>query len=187
MIHTEWSDDFMGIAYRYFDLRMNIVPLLPHRKKALKMWQDVIHWWYDASIRVRFIEYPDQYRFVIGAESRRPDSNVSFYKILHKSPHYERFKTGYGDAAYLRLGEYSTRRLHDVKDSDICNCGHPAGDHADDESTECLEDGCDCREFVQTQVYMLRRKKTITDIVFLDYTDIEKDPLSWNCINSNPS
>ena len=176
----------MGIAYRYFDLRMNIVPLFHNRKVALKMWQDVIHWWQDASIRVRFIEYPDQYRFVMGAESQRPDSNVSFYKILDKSPHYERFKRGYGEAAYLRFGEYSTRRLHEVKDSDICNCSHPAGDHADDEdSTECLEEGCGCTEFIQTQVYMLKRKKTISDIVFLDYADVRDDPLAWNCVNSN--
>ena len=74
-----WSDQFLGIAYRYFDLRMNIVPLFSDRRGALKLWQSVMHWWFDASIRVRFIEYPDRYWFVMGSESRRPRTPTSTF------------------------------------------------------------------------------------------------------------
>ena len=181
----KWFDDFMGVAYRYFDLRMNVVPLFPKRREGLKIWQDTIHWWPDASIRIRFVEGREKYWFIMGSESSRPDSNVSFYKVLPRSAYYERFKAGYGEVAYLRFGEYTTKSLDQVKDSDVCNCGHPAGDHADDESTECLEESCKCGEFVSTQVYVLKRKKTVTDIAFVDESSVQDDPLAWNCINAN--
>ena len=34
-------------------------------------------------------------------------------------------------------------------------------------------------------VKLLKRKKTITDIKFLDENDVKDDPLVWNCINVN--
>lgn len=180
-----WFDGFLGVAYRYFDLRMNVVPLFPKRREGLKIWQDIIHWWPDTSIRIRFVEDKEKYWFVMASESKRPDSNMSFYKVLPRSSHYERFKAGYGEAAYLRFGEYSTKRLADVKDSDVCNCGHPAGDHDDGDTTECLEEGCECEDFLSTQVYVLKRKKTVTDIAFISEADVRDDPLAWNCINAN--
>ena len=181
----QWFDDFLGVAYRYFDLRMNVAPLFATRKEGLHLWQDTIHWWPDASIRVRFIEDGQRYWFAMGADSRRPDSNVMFRKNLAQSSHYVRFKRGVGEAAYLRFGEYSVRYISDVRDSDVCNCGHAAGDHEyDQDDTRCLDEDCACEQFAMVQVYFLRRKKTISDIKFLDIADIKDDPLSWNCINS---
>lgn len=180
-----WCGDFRGVAYRYFDLRMNVVLLFGSRKEAQRLWQEVVHWWPDASVRIRFVEEPDNYWFVMGAESRHPDSNMSFYRRLPRSPHYERFKAGYGEAAYVKFGEHVSKTLHQVKDSDICNCLHPAGDHADDVDTRCLEDGCNCRRFVSDEVYLLKRKKTVADIEFLDMADVSEDPLAWNCMRAN--
>ena len=39
----QWFDDFVGVAYRYYDLRMNVVPLLTDRKQSASLWHDVIH------------------------------------------------------------------------------------------------------------------------------------------------
>ena len=90
-----WFDDFVGVAYRYYDLRMNIVPLLTDRKEASSLWHDVIHWWLNPSIKVRFVEIGDQYWFIMGSDSQKPSSNMSFFKILQKSENYERFKKGH--------------------------------------------------------------------------------------------
>jgi hypothetical protein len=30
-----------------------------------------------------------------------------------------------------------------------------------------------------------KRKKTITDILYLDEKDVKDDPLAWNCLNKN--
>ena len=51
-----WYDDFVGVAYRYYDLRMNVVPLFTDRKEAASLWHDTIHPWVDPSIKIRFLE-----------------------------------------------------------------------------------------------------------------------------------
>ena len=83
----------MGVAYRYYDLRMNVVPLFADRKEASTIWHDTIHWWSDPSIKIRFVEIDDKYWFIIGSDSQRPESNFSFFKILQKSENYERSRT----------------------------------------------------------------------------------------------
>ena len=56
-----WFDDFVGVAYRYYDLRMNIVPLIADRKQSASLWHDTIHWWLDPSIKIRFVEMDDDF------------------------------------------------------------------------------------------------------------------------------
>ena len=94
---------------------MNVVPLLTDRKQSTSLWHDVIHWWVDPSIKIRFVEIDDDYWFIMGADSQKPTTNMSFFKKLQKSENYERFKKGHGGEAYLRLGVYTDKPLSDVK------------------------------------------------------------------------
>lgn len=196
-----WRDDFLGVAYRYYDLRMNVVPLFDERKPAVDLWHNTIRHWIDPAIRLRFVESGDRYWFVLDAETRDPYNNVSLYKVLPVSEHYTRFRNGYEGEAYLRLGIYSKKYFGDVKDDALCNCGHAREDHDDGEDEDvagparrdgsgsllhdCLYDGCGCEHFVSFQVTLLRKKKTITDIAFLGEDDVRDDPLAWNCLNAN--
>lgn len=102
----QWFDDFLGVGYRFYDLRMNVFPIFSDKKKAIKIWEDVIKWWADPSIKIRFVEISDDYWFVMGGYSPFPESNKSFFKVLKKSEHYERFKKGHDGEAYLRMGIY---------------------------------------------------------------------------------
>ena len=180
-----WFDDFMGVAYRYYDLRMNVVPLLTDRKQSASLWHDTIHWWVDPSIKIRFVEIGDKYWFILGSDSQKPDTNLSFFKVLHKSENYERFKKGHEGEAYLRLGVYAKKTLGDVKKSALCNCSHEARDHDEGDNDVCLYNSCDCKKFASFQVNLLKRKKTITDILYLEEKDVKDDPLAWNCLNKN--
>ena len=180
-----WFDDFMGVAYRYYDLRMNVVPLFTDRKQSVSLWHDTIHWWLDSSIKIRFVETGDKYWFIMGSDSQKPDTNLSFFKVLQKSENYERFKKGHGGEAYLRLGVYTKKSLSDVKKSALCNCSHEARDHDERDEDVCLYNNCDCKKFASFQVNLLKRKKTITNIVFLEEKDVKDDPLTWNCLNVN--
>jgi len=65
-----WFDSFLGVAYRYYEIRMNVVPLFSDLKIARKFWMDTMHWWNDHSIKIRFVETGDTYWFIMGAESR---------------------------------------------------------------------------------------------------------------------
>ncbi|QUC64906.1 hypothetical protein NsoK4_01080 [Nitrosopumilus sp. K4] len=180
-----WFDAFLGVAYRYYDLRMNVVPLFSDRKEATNLWTEKIHWWTDPSIKIRFVEIDDDYWFIMGAESQKPDSNMSFFKTLPKSENYERFKKGHGGEAYLRLGVYSEQTLNDVKKDALCSCGHAAEDHDEGDNDACLYKVCICKKFSSFQVNLLKRKKTVTDISFVDEKDAKDDPLVWNCLYVN--
>ena len=132
-----WFEEFLGIAYRYFDVRMNIVLMFSERKPASSLWFDTIHAWNDHIIKIRFVETGDDYWFVMGADSRKPETNKYFYKVLPKSEHYERFKIGHQGSAYLRFGIYKEKSMSEVKNAELCNCGHRKDDH-DEEKTDCL-------------------------------------------------
>ena len=180
-----WFNDFLGVAYRYYDLRMNIVPLFEDRKRAVNLWHDTIYWWVDPSIKIRFVDADDKYWFIMGSDSQKPNSNMSFFKILTKSDNYERFKKGHDGEAYLRLGVYSKKSLGDVKKSALCDCSHAAEDHDEGDGDACLYEVCSCKKFTSFQVNLLRRKKTVTDIAYLQEKDIKDDPLVWNCLYVN--
>ena len=180
-----WFDDFVGVAYRYYDLRMNVVPLFTDRKESTSIWHDTIHWWLDPSIKIRFVEIDDDYWFIMGSDSQKPETTLSFFKVLPKSENYERFKKGHGGEAYLRLGVYTKKSLNDVKKDALCNCNHDAQDHDENDDDVCLFNNCDCKQFSSFQVNLLKKKKTITDIKFLEEKDVQDDPLAWNCLNAN--
>lgn len=179
-----WFDDFLGVAYRYYDLRMNVAPLFPERRQAVDMWHDYIHWWIDPTIRIRFVETGNRYWFILGSDSGRPDKNTSFYKELTVSESYRRFKRGHAGEAYLRFGVYVKKYFDDVKDDAVCDCGHVKEDHDVDDKS-CLYEDCQCSGFESFQVTLLKKKKTVTDIRFLSEDDIRDDPLAWNCLYVN--
>ena len=180
-----WFDDFLGVAYRYYDLRMNVVPLFSERKQATNLWNETIHWWPDHDIKLRFVETGDKYWFILGAVSKKPESNKSLFKILSKSEHYERFKNGHGGEAYLRLGVYAILHKKNAKDDTVCNCKHRLDDHEEGNSAACLVEECGCKNFESFQVNLLKKTKTVTDIKFLQEDQVKEDPLTWNCLYAN--
>ncbi len=180
-----WYDDFLGVAYRFYDLRMNVAPLFTDRKQSVKIWHNVIRWWLDHSIRIRFVEDGDNYWFIMASESKRPDTNMSFFKFLTKSEHYERFKKGHEGEAYLRLGIYAEKTSKDSKDDAVCSCKHILEDHYDEDLASCMIEDCKCENFKSFQVTLLRKKKTVTDIKFLQEEEAIDDSLAWNCLNEH--
>ena len=181
-----WINDFLGVAYRYYDLRMNVVPLFSERKQATNFWHETIHWWNDHSIKIRFVETGDKYWFVMGGDSSKPQTNKFFFKILDQSPNYERFKKGHGGEAYLRLGTYTKKFKKDVKNDAVCDCGHIKEDHEEeDDHDDCFVGDCKCTKFESFQVNLLKKKKTVTDIKFLQEDEVKDDPLTWNCLYVN--
>ena len=73
-----------------------------------------------------------------------------------------------------------------MKGDALCNCGHEKEDHDDeDERHDCLYEDCNCVKFESFQVNLLKKKKTVTDIAFLDESEVKDDSLAWNCLNTN--
>ncbi len=126
---VKWFDDFIGIAYRYYEIRMTVAPLFDDRKEAAKLWRETIHWWNDHSIKIRFVEIDDNYWFIMGAESKETKNIKFLFKVLPKSSYYERFKKGHDGSAYLRFGTYAKKYKNEVKDDAVCDCKHRKDDH----------------------------------------------------------
>ena len=181
----EWFDDFIEIAYRYFEIRMTVAPLFDDRKVAAKLWRETTHWWNDHSIKIRFVEIDDNYWFIMGAESKETKNIKFLFKILPKSSYYERFKKGHDGSAYLRFGTYAKKSKKDVKDDAVCDCKHRKDDHEEGEYDECLVENCDCKKFESFQINLLKKKKTVTNIKFLTEDQIQDDVLAWNCFSVN--
>ena len=183
-ISIKWDDNFLGVAYRYFDVRMNIALMFPERKEASNLWLETVNWWNDHTIKVRFVEIGDDYWFIVGADSRKPATNKSFYKILPKSQHYERFKKGHEGSAILRFSVYSKKFFDDVKKDVPCDCEHRKDDHNDENNDNyCLYEECDCKKFESFQVNLLKKKKVVTNIKFMNEEEVKDDSLAWNCLN----
>lgn len=178
---TQWYDEFLGVAYRYFDLRMNVIPLFSSKKQASDLWNETVHWWSDHDIKMRFVDTGDKYWFILAAETRRPEHNRAIFKLLPKSENYARFKKGHQGEAYLRFATYSEKGEGQVKGDAKCNCGHLKEDH----NGRCDMEGCSCTKFETFQLMMLRKKKTVTNIKFLEEKDVKDDSVSWNCLYVN--
>ena len=59
-------------------------------------------------------------------------------------------------------------------------------DHDDSEDNdECFYEDCNCKKFESFQVNLLKKKKTVTDIKFLQEDQVKDDPLTWNCLYIN--
>lgn len=180
-----WRSDFLGIAYRYYDLRMNAVPLFAERAPAAEAWRETVRWWPDHAVRMRFVEDGGHYWFVLGSDSQRPESNAGFAKRLEMSDSYRRFKKGHAGEAYLRFGTYRTLSKADAKDDALCGCGHERADHGmTREQEDCLYEDCACEKFSTFEVRLLGKKKTVTDISFLGMDGARDDALAWNFLNS---
>jgi hypothetical protein len=117
----------------------------------------------------------------LASESRRPGQNRSIFKLLSKSENYLRFKKGHQGEAYLRFAVYYQKTENQVKDDAVCNCGHEKSDH----KGSCEMDGCNCTKFETFVLNVLKKKKTITDIKFLEEKDVKNDSVSWNCLYAN--
>ena len=179
-----WQENFLGVAYRFFDVRMNIALMFPERKEASNLWLETVHWWNDHTIKVRFVEIGDEYWFIAGADSRKPSTNKSFYKILPKSENYERFKKGHNGSAILRFAVYTKKFVDGVKNDALCDCGHRKDDHNFEKNDYyCLYEDCNCKKFESFQINLMKKKKVVTNIKFKNEDEVKDDSLAWNCLN----
>ena len=178
-MHNEWFTNFLGIAYRYFDIKMNIVILLSNFNYGKSVWNNTVNKWTDDSIKLRFVEYQNKYWFIMSGYDNL-GTITTFYKILPRSNNYNRFKLHCNNEAYIKFGTYTPKYQSESKSDDICNCTHALQNH-DCTSSICKSSSCECTKFMTFQIMLLKKKKTTTDIKFLTHDKIKTDSIVWNC------
>ena len=76
---------------------------------------------------------------------------------------------------------YAEKNESNAKDETVCNCGHRKDDH----DGTCLVESCNCTKFESFVVNLLKKKKTVKNIKFLEEKDVKDDSLAWNCLYVN--
>jgi hypothetical protein len=106
----EWYHDFIGMGYHVYDVRPTVYLLFDDRKKLVNTWSEIIKYWPDDEIKIRFFEEDPNYELVLYSPSRILMTTWVFLKSLKISEHYLQFKEEYNGSALLKLALYQPKK-----------------------------------------------------------------------------
>ena len=102
-----WFEDFLGVGYHVYDIRPNIYLILEGgKRKIVHTWHNIIKYWPDDEIKIRFFEGDLNYDFILYSKSEILHTNWVFLKSLKVSEHYKKFMDEYDGSATLQLALY---------------------------------------------------------------------------------
>lgn len=102
----DWFEDFLGLGYHVYDIIPSIYLILDSRTKIRTTWNNIIKYWPDDEIKIRFFEGDNNYEFVLYGQSRILTTTWVFVKSLKISEHYRKFKEEYNGSTTLQLALY---------------------------------------------------------------------------------
>ena len=102
----DWFEDFLGLGYHVYDIRPSIYLIFDSRRKISSTWNNIIKFWPDDEIKIRFFEGDVNYEFVLSGQSRILTATWVFVKSLKISEHYRKFMEEYNGSASLQLALY---------------------------------------------------------------------------------
>jgi hypothetical protein len=102
----DWFEDFLGLGYHVFDIRPTIYLIFDSKRKLVNTWREIIKYWPDDEIKMRFFEGEENYEFVLYSQSRILLTTTVFLKSLKISDHYRQFIEEYNGSASLQLAVY---------------------------------------------------------------------------------
>ena len=106
----EWFEDFLGLGYHIYDVRPNIYLIFDGRKKLANTWNQIIKYWPDDEIKMRFFEGESNYDFIVYSPSRIIMTTWIFLKSLKNSENYLQFKDEFMGSATLKLALYLPKK-----------------------------------------------------------------------------
>ena len=105
----DWFEDFLGLGYHVYDIRPSIYLVFDTRRKISTTWNNIIKFWPDDEIKIRFFENENNYEFVLYGQSRILTTTWVFIKSLKISEHYRKFMEEYNGSASLQLALYFSK------------------------------------------------------------------------------
>lgn len=108
-LKIDWFEDFIGLGYHVFDVRPTIYLIFDNKKKLVNAWNQIIKYWPDDEIKMRFFEGDANYEFILYCQSRILHTTNVFLKSLKISDHYQQFLEEYNGSASLQIANYSPK------------------------------------------------------------------------------
>jgi hypothetical protein len=105
----DWFEDFIGLGYHVFDVRPTIYLIFDNKRKLVNTWNNIIKYWPDDEIKMRFFEGDTNYEFILYCQSRILQTTNVFLKSLKISDHYQQFMEEYIGSASLQIANYSPK------------------------------------------------------------------------------
>ena len=102
----DWFEDFLGLGYHVFDVRPTVYLIFDGKRKLANTWNNIIKYWPDDEIKMRFFEGDTNYEFILCCQSRILQTTNVFLKSLKISEHYKQFLDEYIGSASLQLAAY---------------------------------------------------------------------------------
>lgn len=167
-MEKKWISDFVGVGYRYTDIIMNILILYGDRKRAIKIWNENIHWWPDDRITLRFIEDGDYYWFILYQNGKNllSKENIGFFKKNELTQNYLRFKQNFDQKTLLRFALYKS----------VENKTN------DDDDNKTKNKNVYKKNSPPFEINIFKRMKTVYDVKFQNIRDLESDSVENSLI-----
>jgi hypothetical protein len=105
----EWFEDLLGLGYHVFDVRPTVYLIFDNKKKLVNAWNQIIKYWPDYEIKMRFFEGDTNYEFILYCQSRILQKTNVFLKSLKLSDNYQQFMEEYNGSASLQVANYSPK------------------------------------------------------------------------------
>src|SRR5579863_3160912 len=105
----DWFEDLLGLGYHVFDVRPTVYLIFDDKKKLVNAWNQIIKYWPDYEIKMRFFEGDTNYEFILYCKSRIIQKTVVFLKSLKISDNYQQFMEEFNGSVSLQVANYSSK------------------------------------------------------------------------------
>ena len=105
----DWFEDFIGLGYHVFDVRPTVYLIFDNKRTLVNAWNQIIKYWPDDEIKMKFFEGDTHYEFILYCQSRILQKTNVFLKSLKISDHYKQFIEEYIGSASLQIANYSPK------------------------------------------------------------------------------
>ncbi|MGB9124884.1 MAG: hypothetical protein WCC55_04975 [Nitrosotalea sp.] len=105
----DWFEDLLGLGYHVFDIRPTVYLIFDDKRKLVNAWNQIIKYWPDYEIKMRFFEGDTNYEFILYCQSRIIQKTVVFLKSLKISDNYQQFMEEFNGSVSLQVANYSSK------------------------------------------------------------------------------
>ena len=100
-----WYTDYFGIGYALDKKGWSVFPIFTNPSSAKMLWNDQIESLDEQTLKMRFIEYENQYKFILYPfPFQKERVNFGFYRSISSLKTYKIFKRNFPSKAFFTFG-----------------------------------------------------------------------------------
>ncbi len=110
-----WYTDYFGIGYALDKKGWSVFPIFSNPLNAKMIWKDQIESLEENTLKMRFIEYENKYKFILYPfPFQKNKVNFGFYRSINSLKTYKIFKRNFPNKAFFTFGAIGDGSKPDV-------------------------------------------------------------------------